>query len=94
MASITIRNLEDGLKTRVCRSAGVAELNPAENVWQFPRRNKLSNLIFNDSEAIVTNHCVTPVMRGACLTRVAVDPRLCRGTNFGLRPPSGENHER
>jgi transposase len=33
------------------------ELNPAENVWQFLRQNKLSNRIFGDYEAIVTAAC-------------------------------------
>jgi hypothetical protein len=33
------------------------ELNPVENVWEFLRQNKLSNLIFEDYEAIVTNGC-------------------------------------
>jgi transposase len=33
------------------------ELNPAENVWEFLRQNKLSNLIFEGYEAIVTAAC-------------------------------------
>ena len=33
------------------------ELNPAENVWQFLRQNKLSNRIFDDYEAILTAAC-------------------------------------
>jgi len=33
------------------------ELNPTENVWQFLRQNKLSNLIFDDYDAIVTAAC-------------------------------------
>jgi len=33
------------------------ELNPAENIWEFLRQNKLSNLIFEGYEAIVTAAC-------------------------------------
>lgn len=33
------------------------ELNPTENVWQFLRQNKLSNLIFDDYDAIVAAAC-------------------------------------
>jgi hypothetical protein len=30
------------------------ELSPAENVWEFPRQNGLSNLMFEGYDAIVT----------------------------------------
>jgi len=33
------------------------ELNPAENVWEFLRRNKLSNLIFEGYDPIVAAAC-------------------------------------
>jgi transposase len=33
------------------------ELNPAENVWQVLRQNKLSNLIFDDYDTILTAAC-------------------------------------
>jgi hypothetical protein len=33
------------------------ELNPAENVWEFLRQNKLSNRIFEGDEAILTAAC-------------------------------------
>ena len=33
------------------------ELNPAENVWQFLRQNKLSNRIFDSYQAILTAAC-------------------------------------
>jgi transposase len=33
------------------------ELNPAENIWQYLRQNKLSNRVFNSYEAIVDACC-------------------------------------
>jgi transposase len=33
------------------------ELNPVENVWAYPRRNKLSNRVFETYEAIVDACC-------------------------------------
>jgi hypothetical protein len=33
------------------------ELNPTENVWQFPRPTKLSNRVFGGYEAIVEAAC-------------------------------------
>jgi transposase len=33
------------------------ELNPAENIWQYLRQNKLSNRVFDSYEAIVDACC-------------------------------------
>jgi transposase len=33
------------------------ELNPAENIWQYLRQNKLSNRVFDSYEAIVDAYC-------------------------------------
>ena len=52
------------------------ELNPVENVWQFPRQNKLSNRIFDGYEAIVTAAC-------AAWNSLSADP--ARITSIGTR---------
>jgi transposase len=42
--------------TLVPLPAKCPELNPAENVWQFPRENWLSNRVFKSYDDIV-DHC-------------------------------------
>jgi hypothetical protein len=53
------------------------ELNPAENVWQFLRQNKLSNRIFENYETIVAAAC-------AAWNSLIADPRRIR--SIGTRP--------
>jgi transposase len=33
------------------------ELNPVENVWQYPRANRLSNRVFNSYDDIIDAAC-------------------------------------
>ena len=59
------------------------ELNPQENVWQFLRQNKLSNLIFDDYAAIVTAAC-------EAWNSLIADP--ARITSIGLRSWATTGH--
>src|SRR5215213_4689905 len=60
------------------------ELNPAENVWQFLRQNKLSNRIFSGYEAIVTAAC-------EAWNSLIADP--ARITSIGTRQWAIINHD-
>jgi hypothetical protein len=59
------------------------ELNSAENIWQFLRQNKLSNLIFEDEEIIATAAC-------QAWNSLIADPAQI--TSIGTRPWAATDH--
>jgi transposase len=68
-------NVPDNI-TPIFLPSRAPELNPVENVWQYPRQNWLSNTVFENYDAIIEAACVA-------WRKLTADPQ--RITSIGMR---------